>query len=209
VIFVKKAGGRSDTEAEEMGDPSGSLAAMTFVDFAPAPRSQAGFTLVELLVVISITAILLTLSAAAARTFWLNQALTGAASDLRLQLGQLHQRAQAESHPRVYGAWFVQGSSSWGLVRYTATTNNCTPVESRSFDSGVTVSDIQGFDLPTGLVSACRSALQTSGVSGATSARIAFFYARGTATAGSVTVRQPSLGRTRTVQVHALTGRVA
>ena len=170
---------------------------------------QEGFTLVELLVVISLVAILVTLGASALRTFWLSQGLAGATNDIRVQMRQLQQRAEAESHPRVYGAWFIVGSPSWGLVRYNATTSSCVIVERRSFETGVTVNDIQGFDLPNGLLAACRNALQSDGVANATSARMAFFYARGTANAGSVTVRQPTLGRISTVQVNALTGRVS
>ena len=71
------------------------------------------------------------------------------------------------------------------------------------------MSGITGLDTPGSLLTPCRNALQSAGVAGASGARIAFFYARGTATSGSVTVRQPSLGKTTTVSVGALTGRVS
>ncbi|MFN2488487.1 MAG: Tfp pilus assembly protein FimT/FimU [Actinomycetota bacterium] len=172
-------------------------------------RREDGFTLVELMAAITLSAVLLALSAGALRTFWLNQGLDGAAGEIRSQLRQLQQRAESESHPIVYGGWFIQGSSTWGVVRYNAGSNSCASAGIRTFDAGVTVSAIQNFDVPSAYITTCRSALQTAGVANASTARMSFFYARGTATAGSVTLRQPALDRTRTVGVTALTGRVS
>lgn len=170
---------------------------------------ERGFTLIELLVAVSIVSLLLTLSASALRIFWLQQGLDGAANDARVEMRRLQQRAESESHPLVYGAWFVQDSSSWGVVRYSASTGNCSLIDRLSFDAGVIVSAVTGLDSPSSLISACRSALDAAGVPSASSARMAFFYARGTANQGSVTVLQPSLRRTETVQVTPLTGRVS
>jgi prepilin-type N-terminal cleavage/methylation domain-containing protein len=204
MVFVKKAGVRSDTEAEEMGEPSGSLAAMTLVASTPAWRSQRGFTLVELLVVISITSVLLTLSASALRNYWLTQALKGSTEQLVSQLRQLQQRTDAESHPVVYGARFEVGTPNWATVRYdpksatTTTDDECTLVATPSFSDGVNVSAAD-FDPPAGLdVSKCPSPAQD----------FTFFYARGTATQGAVTLTHSTTGRSETVSVLPLTGRV-
>jgi hypothetical protein len=50
----------------------------------------------------------------------------------------------------------------------------------------------------------CRAALGAAGVEN----QFVFFYARGDATAGQVTVEHPTLGRTRAIQVTGLTARV-
>jgi prepilin-type N-terminal cleavage/methylation domain-containing protein len=169
-----------------------------------APRGARGFTLIELLVVITITAILLTLSASALRSYWLTQALKGSTEQLVSQLRQLQQRTDAESHPVVYGARFEVGTPNWVLVRYdpkdaTITTDDeCTVVGTRSFDDGVNIAAAD-FDPPTGLVvSKCPSSAQ----------EFTFFYARGTATEGSVTLTHATTGRSSTVSVLPLTGRV-
>jgi prepilin-type N-terminal cleavage/methylation domain-containing protein len=167
-------------------------------------KMDAGFTLVELLVVIAITGILLTLGAAALRTYWLTQALEGSAEQLVSQLRQLQQRTDAESHPVVYGARFRQGTPDWVTVRYdpksptTATDDECTVVGTRQFSDGVNIS-AASFDPPPGLVLAkCPNPSEA----------FVFFYARGTATEGSVTLAHPITGRSRTISVLPLTGRV-
>ena len=81
----------------------------------PRASGEAGFTLVELLVAISLALILLSLSAIAFRTFWLTQGLHGAANDVRSQLRQLQQRAESESHPGQ-----LDGSSGTTRPRATA-----------------------------------------------------------------------------------------
>jgi prepilin-type N-terminal cleavage/methylation domain-containing protein len=164
-----------------------------------SPRS-AGFTLVELLVVITITGILLTLGASALRTYWLTQALEGSAEEMVSQLRQLQQRTDSESHPLVYGVRFEVGSSAWTIIRYdpSAALNKCNTDGTRTFSDGVYVSAAD-FDAPPNVnVSNCPSSSQ----------EFVFFYARGTSTGGSLTLRHDITSDTESISVLPLTGRV-
>ncbi|HEX2049137.1 MAG TPA: hypothetical protein VHJ34_00725 [Actinomycetota bacterium] len=177
---------------------------------------ERGFTLVDLLVTMAITAALLSLGASAVRHFWLVRTLEGAADDVRSGMRALHEQATSESHPLVYGARFRVGSNEWYLFQYnpnaaTASGWSCTDRTPREgtfqFDGGVRLTaasftlDAAGATIRT----RCASALPGA----AASDHYALFYARGDATPGSVTVTQPALaGRTRTVEVLGLTGRV-
>jgi type II secretory pathway pseudopilin PulG len=159
---------------------------------------------VELLVVITITSLLLMLSALALRNYWLTQALEGSAEQVVSQLRQLQQRTDSESHPIVYGSRFEIGTPNWAIVRYdpksptTTDDDECTLDSTRAFSDGV-VASAASFDSPPGLVmSKCPASSQ----------RFVFFYARGTATAGSVTLRNEITARTETISVLPLTGRV-
>lgn len=167
-------------------------------------RDEKGFTLIELLVVITISAMLLALSASALRHYWMTQALEGSADSLVSQFRQVQQRTDSESAPLVYGVRFEVGTSNWAVVRYdpkSATTVDddiCTQLTTFQFDNGVRVSS-SSFDAPSEVVlSKCPASEQ----------EFAMFFARGTATEGSVTLRHPITNRTRTVTVLPLTGRV-
>lgn len=199
---------------------------------------EDGFTLIELMAVMAIGAILLTLSGAAVRHFWLAQTLDGATDEVVAQLRQVQQRATTESNPLVYGIHFREGSSDWKIVRYTPGTSStqtclvteedgvkvkvctagtdgtadaCELVESETFGTGVfsAAVEISAADFSAGggtdEQAVCRGALGTSPKS---KDKFVMFYARGSATAGSVTLRQPTLDRTEQVNVAGLTGRV-
>lgn len=166
-------------------------------------KQQDGFTLVELLVVILLSAILMTLSASALRTYWFTQALETSGQDVVSQFRQLQQRTDSFGHPLVYGARFEVGTSRWAVVRYdpksaTVTSDDvCDVTTQQTFADGVTISAAD-FEPPSGiLVSKCAGSSQ----------KFVFFYARGTATAGSVTLTHPITGKTRTISVLPLTGR--
>lgn len=168
-------------------------------------RRQEGFTLIEMLATLALTGILLGLSVPALRHFWLTRALEGGADQVVSQLRQLQEDAISQSHPRVFGARFRPNSSEWELIQYDPTgggsgTPSCTVEGTRTFNTGVQVSSVDFGTAPTDVVTTC--ALQAG-------EEVALFYARGTATAGSLTLVQPALaGRTRTVTVTPLTGRV-
>lgn len=165
-------------------------------------KDQRGFTLMELLTVMMIMGILFSLSAVALRHYWRVQSLHGGRADVTSGLRSAQESAVTESQPLVFGVRFRVGSSAWDLVRYNPDAGTCSVERPRSFSAGVVVS-AASFAVASGITSTCRSQ-----IAGATSDEFAFYFPRGTATAGSVTLRQPSLGRTLSLSVTPMTGRV-
>ena len=190
-------------------------------------NSAHGFTLVEVLVAVSIVAVLLTLGAQPLRNYWLKQSLVGAQDELTSEMEGAQSLVTSESHPLVFGIRFSEApgyndEGRWGLVKYDPTngpggTATCTEYATASNDSGVFNAAVKlkdaSFTPPTPATeqSFCRSNLRDSsgGPLIATNDEFVFFYARGTATGGSVTLTQPSLGTDEdlVVTVHSLTGR--
>lgn len=175
---------------------------------------EGGFSLVELLVVMALTSILMTLGAFAIRHFWFVRSLQGAQDEVVSQLRRQQQRSVAESHPRIYGARFSGGTdgATWGLLRVQLATATapatCAEYETRRFDAGVQVfkpgdSSHTKFTAASPETDLCRTA-----TGGGAKDEFVFFYARGTATPGRVTVSHPVLGRRKLVCVYGLTGRV-
>jgi len=172
---------------------------------------EEGFTLIELLVVMMITSMVLTISAGAIRHFWFVQALSGSADSVTTQMRQAQQQAESESHPLVYGVWFINvgDAARWGTLQYDpAKALPCTEIGKRTFDTGVQVASVS-FTTDSTRTPACRSALGSAGIANAGSAQIAFFYARGTATPGSITLEQTNLDRSESLSVTGITGRVS
>jgi prepilin-type N-terminal cleavage/methylation domain-containing protein len=171
-------------------------------------RRQEGFTLVELLVVLGLTSILLTLGAFAIRHFWFVRSLSGAEDQVATQLRRQQQRVTAASNPFVYGAHFEEGSTDWELIRFDpkgagSGDDECSVQGTRGFDLTVEVSGVD-FDETQAPEQATACVADLGGAAD----EYAFFFARGNATQGSVTVTQPQLGRSRTVTVTDITGRV-
>lgn len=167
--------------------------------------SETGFTVIELATVSVIMITLLSLSFFAVRQFWLSKGLEGAQDQVAEQMHAAQQRSFSESHPLVYGVWFLKGTTTWGLARYTTTTASCAVVHTYKFTDSVDVVATTDFTTAAGLTSTCQTA--TSGAT-AGNYEIAFFYPRGSATGGTVTLRQAGTGQTRNVTVTPLTGRV-
>ncbi len=167
-----------------------------------------GFTLIELLVVMAIAAILLTLGGSAVRHYWLQRQLTGSADEVVGQLRQLQVLSTSQSHPLVYGARFVAGSSDYSLVRYdpkslsTSDDDVCSPIGTRSLEGSATVTSVS-FQPAPGVTPLCSTKFP-----GSTASQFVFFYARGTATQGEVEVTVDAIDRSRTVEVTPITGRV-
>jgi len=176
-------------------------------------RKEAGFTLIELLVVLAISAVLLTLSAGAIRHLWFVQALSGSVDTVTTQMRQAQQQAESESHPLVFGVWFINvgDATRWGTLEYDPDPTlpvNCSEIGKRNFSTGVQVESVS-FDMDSIRTPECRNALNMAGIPNAASAEIAFFYARGTATTGSITLEQTYLDRTEALTVTGITGRVS
>jgi len=176
-------------------------------------HDEDGFTLIELLVVMAISAIVLTLSVTALRSYWFGQALNGSVDGVTTQMRQAQQQAESESHPLVYGVWFttVGDATRWGTLQYDPDPDlsvHCSEIGKRSFSTGVQVKAVS-FAEDSPRSSDCRSALGAASVPGAGSAEIAFFYARGTATPGTITLEQTNLDRSESLNVTGITGRVS
>ncbi|MGH2806710.1 MAG: pilus assembly FimT family protein [Actinomycetota bacterium] len=175
-------------------------------------RNEHGFTLIELLVVMSITTVLLGLGVFALRNFWLVRSLTGGQDEVVNQMRAVQSKVMAESNPLIYGIGFREGTAEWQIVRVDTAppvTDTCTGDGVRRFDAGVVVDDAD-FDttvsgiLTEPIVDICQDAIGDSYLDDG----FVFFLPRGTATAGTVTLRQSNLDRTEGVEVTPLAGRV-
>jgi prepilin-type N-terminal cleavage/methylation domain-containing protein len=169
-------------------------------------QREAGFTLIEMLVAMALSAILLTLGASALRHYWFVRSLHGAQDQSVTQLRDLQARVVSESHPLVLGLRFEPGESDYAIVRYrpataTSPTEECTFTD-QSFDSGVVVKSAT-FSAASGITAFCK------GRPGAANSQFVFFFARGTATEGNLVLEQPQLaGKSVKVTVTPITGRV-
>jgi prepilin-type N-terminal cleavage/methylation domain-containing protein len=177
----------------------------------PDPRTveqEGGFSLIELLATMALLAIMLTLGAFALKTYWMRRALDGSTKQVTAQLRQLQQRAVAESHPLIYGARFTMGSDTYTLLRYNPsdpTPPLCTEMNTLALEDGVEVA------AGTTFASSPYISLSECGSVG-TGDHFVFFFARGTATGGTLRLTHEGLGRTSrdttTISVTNLTGRV-
>ena len=172
--------------------------------------AEWGFTLVELLTVLMLMAIFMTFAFGAGRQLWFRRSLTSARGDVSFQLKGLQQKTVAESNPLVYGARLRPGDSEFRTYRYNplSTTNPCVRTGTFRFSAGVEVDSsefevyrVGGLSTGTPVSSLC---------DGGASENYVFFFARGSATAGEVVLRQPRVdsASTETVEVFGLTGRV-
>lgn len=173
-------------------------------------RRESGFTLIELLTVILIGAILMTLGASAVRQYWFVNAADGAAEKVVAELRQLQQRTAAESHPMVYGAWFKEDvtTGQWGLLRYdpkdasVSTDDVCAQLGTpQRFGDGVVVTSAS-FDAAGGSIETKCTATAPGG------SDLVFFYARGSATDGEISLDHEAISEPLTVTVSGVTGRV-
>ena len=172
------------------------------------PSDQRGFSLPELLVAVTLIGIVATLAAGSLRQFWFNQSLDATADAVVTQLRQEQEDAVSESAPLVFGARFSVGASSYTLFRYDPNWNGgvgkC-DANPRVFDAGV-------FNAPV-VVSAVDVANDTTAAEHVkcrtgVSDEIIFFYARGSSSGGTLTLHQPTIDRTTTISISALTGRI-
>jgi prepilin-type N-terminal cleavage/methylation domain-containing protein len=171
-------------------------------------RGEAGFTLTELMAVMLLAVILLSLGAYSVRQYWLRRSLQGAQDQVVAQMRQVQQRSMAETYPMIYGIRFQKDTSSWGIVRYNASSQTCQAVNNLTMSDGVQF-ESSGTDFPDvtpTMTSTCRNAAPSSA-----SYEVVFFYPKGTTNAASggssVTLIQRALPQTNKVTVSPLTGK--
>lgn len=180
----------------------------------PDSGSESGFTLVELLMTIALMSILVTLAAFELRQFWFVRSLEGGKDGMVTTLRGIQQRVTSASNPLVYGARFRANSSVWELIEYNRVTRTCTDIRveglesDQEFDAGVRVASASFADYLDPPVAPQTATLNATDHCLGTATDIVWFFARGSATSGSVTLRQPALGRSETICVAGLTGRV-
>lgn len=171
--------------------------------------AERGFTILELVSVMVLLSLVVMIGGSAFRHYWLLHSLESAQGDVATQLRQIQARVASESHPFIYGARFTPGSPTWSLVKYNQGTNRLTTADdSCANDGGIrtmpgieTVGSSTSFSPPLGVdFSKCGGAHSTD--------VFVMFYARGTATGGTLTLRSAALDKTRTITVSSLTARV-
>jgi type II secretory pathway pseudopilin PulG len=169
-------------------------------------RKEAGFTVVELMAAILIAGLLMTLGVWSLRTYWFTQSLERAKAEVVTQMRQAQQRAMSESHPLVYGVYFEPNKSFWGVVKFDPTLsagNKCSIVEEYRFDGGV-VSRSPSFTGEDAMRAECDLKFPSTPFP----QRYVFFYPRGSATPGAVTLESYEGDDSYLVEVKGVTGRV-
>ena len=165
---------------------------------------EDGFTFMELLVAILVTSMALGLAAYSLRRHWQSRALHAGIDEVVSELRSEQQEASTATHPWVYGAYFKPGTARWGVLRGNSLTGACQILSRRTFGTGVTITSASFDDVTTqGLTANCTTAAEAG-------AEVVFFFARGTATGGTVALSHPQVsgGAAKTVRVYPVTGKV-
>lgn len=165
---------------------------------------ESGFTIIELMVVAVIGAVLLGLGAVALRQFSRAKALESAHTTTVTQLRAVQQRTFTEGYPRAYGVRYLKNGTRWDVVRFDAAAGTCTVVESHQLTNSVVVAPTTDFPDSTA-ATACRGAAPGASAD----FEVALFYARGSATAGTVTFKLNGTSKTRSITVNGSTGRAS
>jgi len=177
-------------------------------------RRQAGFTLIELLVTMGIAALLLTLSAGAVRVFFLNQSLEGATDELVTQMREQQEDSVAQAFPLIFGVGVSAGRNDFTLFSFdpgadsSSTADDSCEATTRSFDAGMFSVGARVASETIANDPAAPEYAECAGLPGVVNDQIVFFYARGTATGGTIVLEQPGIDRQRTITVSAASGRV-
>ncbi len=160
----------------------------------PSGSADSGFTLIELLVTLSIGAVLTGLAGTSLAGWSASNAHKGTRDEVVSTLRVTAQQALTEG--RTYCVAF-QADGSWKTYRKSCDSNGQQVSTGGANTAGSGVSS--SFSYVAGLVSSCTT--------GATASSCAYFYPRGTASAGTVTVTR-SGKPTYVINVEQLTSRV-
>lgn len=182
----------------------------TYRQAAHGPDGQRGFTLIEMLMAMALSAVLLGLAAMPLRNFWFTQSLKGTSDVVVGELRKQQEDSVSQAHPLVFGAGFSTGATQMIIYSFNpnlpGTSDDTCSATAKVFDSGVFNAEVRVASLAiTNDTTApeyvkCQQAQPVDG--------ILFFYARGTSTGGTIVLEQPTLGKQRTVSVSGITGRV-
>ncbi|MFN2538486.1 MAG: GspH/FimT family pseudopilin [Mycobacteriales bacterium] len=161
-------------------------------------RSDAGFTLIEILVTLVIGSILMAISVWGMHSYLVASRESGTASDIRSALRSAGEHALSEG--RTYCVYFT--SSQWTVYKASCTT--ATPANKvvgplKVQDRSLTLTGVS-FAAPATPVPNQTTSCPSTG-------KCAYFYPRGTSLTGSLVVSRPS-GKTYRICVQGLTARV-
>jgi len=156
---------------------------------------DAGVTLIELIVTITLASILMVIGMFAMRNFLLSNREAGTAGDIRSALRNASELSLSQG--RTYCVYFT--ATTWAVYKSSCTVAaNKTDGPFAVDDPSITLSTLftaPGVPVPN-QTTACPVA-----------SRCAYFYPRGTALAGNVSVTRSS--KTYTISVEGLTSRVS
>ena len=160
----------------------------------PSRSTDSGFTLIELLVTLSVGAVLMGLAGTSLAGWSASNAHKGTRDEVVSALRNTAQRALSEG--RTYCVAF-QANGTWKTYRRSCDSSGTLVFNGSANSPGSSLAPV--FSYVAGLQSTCTT--------GATATSCAYFYPRGTAAKGAVTVSRAGKP-TYTVNVEQLTSRV-
>jgi prepilin-type N-terminal cleavage/methylation domain-containing protein len=181
---------RSNSRCESVDDPQVSTVRRW------TPRSDSGFTLIELIVTITLASILMTIGMFAMRNFLISNREAGTANGIRSALRNASENSLSQG--RTYCVYFT--ATTWTVYKSDCTVaGNKVSGPFQVDDPSITLTSVS-FLAPSPAIPN-----QTTACPNANSC--AYFYPRGTALPGSVQITRP--GKAYTIDVEGLTSRVS
>lgn len=158
--------------------------------------SDGGFTLIELIVTISLASILMTIGILAMRNFLMSNREASTARDVRSALRNASESSLSQG--RTYCVYFT--ATTWTVYK-----SDCTVAANKV--SGPNAVDDPSITLGSISFVAPGTPVPNQTTACPTASKCAYFYPRGTALAGSLRVVRG--GKTYTISVEGLTSRVS
>jgi prepilin-type N-terminal cleavage/methylation domain-containing protein len=159
--------------------------------------ADSGFTLIEAMFVIAIAGILMTITVWGMHSYLVSSREKGTATQIQSTLRNAAERSLAEG--RTYCVLFT--STTWALyVHSCSLSTNQTGGVLKVQDSSQTIT--AAFPVPSSMDPTEVTSCPTTG-------QCAYFYPRGNALGGTVTIARDSSSKTYTLNVVGLTGRAS